>query len=120
MAKPIPVQKKKVVAKGKIRRDEIQADEDALAQHEKKMLKPQQSDQAQGAGKNEISTKEIINVVADEIEAIYEGTPFKIDRMNAEDKARTLIIELRCHQPIIRITEHEFDVPDCGRHDEED
>ena len=120
MAKKIPRQKKAPAAKGKLRRTRIEDDEAMADELTEKMATPTgiKADRSH-IGKGEIDTKEVINVMADEIEEIYAATPFKMDRINAEDKARTILIELRCHTPTVPITDHAFDVRDCGRHDED-
>ena len=119
VAKKIPRQKKAPAAKGKLRRTRIVEDEAAADALTEKMATPtgKKADR-EHIGKGEIDTKEVINVMADEIEEIYASTPFKIDRSNAEEKARTILIELRCHTPTVSITEFEYDIRDCGRHDE--
>jgi hypothetical protein len=118
MAKKIPRQKKAPVAKGKLRRTMIEEDEAVAEELTKKMATPTgiKADRSH-IGKGEIGTQEVINVMADEIEEIYAITPFNIDRSNAEEKARTILIALRCHTPTVSITEHEYDIRDCGRHD---
>ena len=120
MAKPIPVKKKAVLAKGKVRQASIDADEDAAEKHLAGQAKSTgKKADAPKVGKNEIPTTEIINVWATELQEIYNEYGSRLDFVNAKDKARTLLIGLRAHTPTIPITEHEYDVPDCGRHDED-
>ena len=84
-----------VEAKGKKRRTEIQEDEDALAEHEKEMLKPVKQDKGPTHHRDEIETRQVVNIWGDEIQDIYAelgGPP--LDEINAQDKALILWREL--------------------------
>lgn len=120
MAKKIPVKKKAVLAKGKARAARLADESDAAEKHLAKQAEVtgKKADVAK-LGKNEIPTNEILNVWASELQTIYEEFGSRLDFTNAKDKARTLLIELRCHTPTVSISEHEYDLPDCGRHDED-
>lgn len=79
------------VAKGKKRRTEIQEDEEAAARHEAEMLKPVASAEPETKKhRDEVSTREVVNIMADEIQAYYEELGGKIDEINAQDKALTI------------------------------
>jgi len=123
VSKKIPVKKKKkgaVIAKGKVRQTRIEEDADALVEFEKKQSVVRKGDGGSTMRADEVPTKEIINVWAVEIQDIYNEFGTRIDRTNAQDKAKTLLIELRAHTPHVRIRDHEFQVPDCGRHDDDE
>jgi hypothetical protein len=81
----------KIQAKGKIKRDkaakqkELEENVDVLVI--KKGVEP--------AYRGEVRTKEIKQVWADEIEAIYEEDGLEINRASAEDKALNIIRHLR-------------------------
>jgi hypothetical protein len=72
------------VAKGKKRLSEIAKDEEAVKEYEKQILVPKKK-----AGdvryRDEVPSKDIINIMADEIEAIVDETGGKIDRLNARE-----------------------------------
>jgi hypothetical protein len=116
MAKKIPEKKVKPTAKGKLRRTRIEEDEEALAAFEKEQTKIVKAQGRDGMRSDEIPTKEVVQIWADELEEIYHEFGSRLDRVNAEDKAKTLLIELRAHTPSVRITDHEYDVPNCGKH----
>jgi hypothetical protein len=109
MAKAIPK------AKGKIKRQELADEEKFVSEHfEKEYAEIHESDQAK-VEKAEISTKEVLNVLADEIEEIYELNGQKIDRANSMEKARILYLEIR-YKAGAKVAEKEFDLPYCKDH----
>src|SRR5262245_4977931 len=118
MPKKIPVRKKaKPIARGKQRRTRIEEGADAIAEFDKQSRKVKRGTSDGTLRADEISTKEVVNVWADELVAIYEEFGSKLDEVNARDKAQTLLVELRAHSPHVRISEHEFEIPDCGEHE---
>jgi hypothetical protein len=80
----------KVVAKGKKRRTEIQEDDEARAVYESKMLKPVKVEDKETHHRDEIPVKEVVSIMADELEAIYREFGVPLDTLNARDKALTL------------------------------
>lgn len=61
-------------------------DEEALAKFEEESLKPRKAaDAGTSHHRDEVPTVEILNVWADEIEAIAEETGVKVDRLNARE-----------------------------------
>jgi hypothetical protein len=116
MAKVIPKKKVAPKAKGKVRRTRIEDDADALAEFEKAQTTKIVKAGRDGMRADEIPTKEIVNVWATELQEIYGEFGSRLDWTNAQDKAKTLLIELRAHIPTVRITEQEYDVPNCGKH----
>jgi hypothetical protein len=116
VAKAIPKKKVAPKAKGKVRRTRIEDDADALAEFEKAQTTKIVKAGRDGMRADEIPTREIVQVWADELEELYHEFGSRLDRTNAEDKAKTLLIELRAHIPTVRITEQEYDVPNCGKH----
>src|SRR5262252_712756 len=75
----------RVQAKGKKRRAEIQDDEEAIAAYEAEALKPVKSGERETKHRDEVATRDVLEIFADEIEAIWAefGTP--IDRLNARE-----------------------------------
>jgi hypothetical protein len=79
----------KPVAKAKKRQTEIQADEEAIAKYEEESLKTVKVEAVEKP-RNEVPTREVVNIMADEIQLIYEEGGYEIDRENARDKALIL------------------------------
>lgn len=102
----------KIVAKGKKKLQAEAEDQEAIDKFEKESLKPHK---AAPSGSSEINTKEVLNVLADEIEQIYTLEGVKIDRLNSMEKARTLYLEIR-YKLGAKVKEHEYDLPLCKEH----
>lgn len=66
--------------------------------------------------KGEVSTREVVNIMADEIQAIYEemGNP-AIDDFNAQEKALQFVRVLRSHTKV-KITEAPVKLVLCEEH----
>ena len=77
-------------AKGKRRTEILDAEADALAEFEKKMLEPTVKQTETTHHRDEIRTKEVVNIMADEIQEIYHDLGFSLDEVNAQDKALIL------------------------------
>jgi Zn-finger nucleic acid-binding protein len=107
---------KKVAAKGKKRQSEIHADEEAIAQFEKEQFVVRKSEKAVHH-RDEILTVEVVNIMADELQSIYQEMGGQLDDINAHDKALTLWRHVHIHDGI---TAREKDVPHvfCDRHAE--
>ena len=107
---------KKVVAKGKKRQSEIEADAEAIAAYEKRTTETVVVADKKTKHRDEVSTGQVVQIMADEIEVLYEEigwTPLSRDA--AEDKALTLWRNLTVHDGI---TAREKAVPValCGDH----
>ena len=103
------------LAKGKKRRTEIQEDEEALRELEAKMLKPKVKQEEPVRHRNEVPTGQVVNILADEITALYEEDGTKIDQVNARDKALILWRELHfTHRVPARDTS--VKIRFCGEH----
>lgn len=92
-ARKTTVTSDKPVAKAKKKQAEIAEDLEALAKKEKEWLKPKESadaDQTATKHRDEISTRQVVNIMADEIIAYYSELGGQLDDMNAQDKALTL------------------------------
>jgi hypothetical protein len=74
----------KPIAKGKKRLTEIAEDDEAIAKHETEMLKPVKAEK-DTKHRDEVATGQILNILADEIEAIGEETGVQITRVNARE-----------------------------------
>lgn len=84
----------KLRAKGKIRRDKLAAEKEFEEQAEIKVLKV---DEPVVAYRGEARTGEIVQIWADEIEAIYQELGLKLNRASAEDKALNIVRHMRIH-----------------------
>lgn len=72
-------------AKGKKRQAEIVEDAEALAKYEEKVFKAPVKKAKEVKHRDEIQTGQILEIVADEIEAIWKEFGSKIDRVNARE-----------------------------------
>jgi hypothetical protein len=79
----------KPVAKAKRRLEAATADEEAIAKYEAEIATPVRR-QAEKKSRNEIPTGQIVNIMADEIQAVYQEMGSSLDDINARDKALTL------------------------------
>jgi|SRR5580765_2284706 len=77
-------------AKGKKRRSEIEADAEAAAKLEEAVAKNVVKANDEPRPRNTVPTKQVVNIMADEIQAFYEESGLNLDTMNAQDKALTL------------------------------
>lgn len=99
----------KPIAKGKKRRAEVEEETEVIAKWEKEQLKPKVKADKSVKHRDEISSGQIMNIMADEIEAIGEETGVTIDRTNARDfYAYNLWIDLKFHHGV---TAREKEVP---------
>jgi hypothetical protein len=88
--KPTPRKSKAPKAKGKARAETLDAEAEALAEYEKKQLEPTVKQVEATHHRDEIRTKEVVNIMADEIQEIYHALGFSLDETNAQDKALIL------------------------------
>jgi hypothetical protein len=78
------------VAKGKRRLARIDEDEQAIAEFEAQALVPTKAQGAEAVKPRDgLTTDQVVNIMADEIQAIYEEMGSSLDYMNARDKALT-------------------------------
>ena len=84
-----------IVAKGKKRRTQIAEDEEVIKQHEEDILVPKVKQIEPKHHRDEIETRQVVNIWADEMEDIYHDLGIPIDTMNAQDKALILWREMR-------------------------
>jgi hypothetical protein len=110
-----------VRAKGKMRREAMEAgaeaDAEALKKHNEAVLKTvvKSSDAREKKARDEAESYEIVAVFEAEIQQIYEEDGFRLDDANAHDKALTLWRELR-HRHHIRTHHHEIPHRLCQEH----
>lgn len=78
------------VAKAKRRATELAADEEAIAAFDKQVAENVVRGPAQKKPRREVTTGEVVNIMADEIVAVYAEMDARIDDLNARDKALTL------------------------------
>jgi hypothetical protein len=84
--------------------------------------KPVAKKKVQPPDRSEISAGELIGLFADEIQEVYHVFNHRIDRMNAEEKARMLVLKLLYGDGgsrKLRVTEKNFKVPLCKEHKED-
>lgn len=105
----------KPVAKKKKKQAEIDADEAAIAEFEKKTTETIVVAEKSTKHRDEISTGQVVQIMADEIETIYEEMGATINRVNAEDKALTLWRNLHVHDGVTA-REKAVELPLCGNH----
>lgn len=105
----------KPVAKKKKKQAEIDADAEAIAEYEKRTTETVVVSEKETRHRDEISTGQVVQIMADEIEAIYEEMAQTITRDNAEDKALTLWRNLRVHDGITA-REKAVELALCGEH----
>ena len=103
-----------VRAKGKLRRTQIELDETAEANAVAVVKIPQKSSAREG--RVSVPSGEIINVMADAVEEIYQEFHATIDRVNARDKALILFREMTIGGNGVRIQEKEITIPLCKEH----
>lgn len=84
------------VAKGKERLARIAEEEEAIAAYEAEALKPVKTEK-ETKHRDDLRTGEVVNIIADEIQTVYEEMGVRIDEVNARDKALTLFRELHYH-----------------------
>lgn len=103
-------------AKGKKRQENIDAEQEAIAEFEKKSLEPTVKQETGTKHRDEISTKQVVNIMADEIQEIYHEFGGEIDEANARDKALTIWRDTHIHAKATareKAVEHAL----CGAHD---
>jgi hypothetical protein len=101
----------KIQAKGKKRRTELKSD----AELEKSTVVPKRGKQEQGS--SAVPTREVINIMADVIQSVYEEFGGReLDRENAKDKALILFRSLLYEDGGTRISEHSYIVRLCEEH----
>lgn len=84
-----------VAAKGKKRRTEIAEDEEVIAKFEEEILIPKVKQIEPKHHRDEVESRQVVNIWGDELEDIYEELGISIDTPNAQDKALILWRELR-------------------------
>jgi len=85
-----------VAAKGKKRRTEIAEDEEVIAEHEKQMMKPRASTEPKVVHhRDEVESREVVSILADEIQDVYHELGYELDDANSRDKALIMWREIR-------------------------
>lgn len=102
-------------AKAKKKREEIDADEEAIAEYEKRTTETIVASEKTTKHRDEVSTGQVVQIMADEIEMVYEETGQHITRDNAVDKALTLWRNLHYHDGIVA-REKPTPVATCADH----
>jgi hypothetical protein len=73
------------LAKGKKRQSEIAADDEAIAKFEAEQMKPKKKADAEVKHRDEIETSQLLEIVADEVETIWQEFGADINRLNARE-----------------------------------
>jgi len=107
--------KQRPVAKSKKRKTEIDADAELLESETEKIVKKVQKKQQHAQHRDEIETRELVAVWADEIKAVYEELGGELDDLNARDKALTLWRDIRI-QTHLSAREQEVPLAHCKEH----
>lgn len=102
-------------AKAKKKQEQIDADEAAIAEYEKRTTETIVVTEKSTKHRDEVSIGQVVQLFADEIELVYEETGQEISRDNAVDKALTLWRNLHYHDGIVA-REKSMDVALCGDH----
>jgi len=87
-----------------------------------RQTKPVAKKKVQASDRSEISAGELIGVFADEVQEVYHVFGYQLNRVNAEEKARMLVLKLLYGDGgtrKIRVTEKKFKVPLCKEHKED-
>lgn len=103
-------------AKAKIRQEDFHADEEALKEYEASIAKNVVKSKGKRY-KDEIASNEVVNIMADEIQAVYQEMGAELDEANARDKALTIWREMSLNHHITareQAVEHVM----CEEHDE--
>jgi hypothetical protein len=103
------------VAKGKKRRTEIQEDADLLDADAERILKDVTKQESRSKHRDEMPTSQIVNLWADEIQAIYHELGGTLDDTNAQDKALTLYREILT-QTNVAVRDQEIPYVMCKEH----
>jgi len=103
------------VAKAKRRATELAADEEAIAAYDAAVAKNVVRGPAQKKPRHEVPTGEVVQILADEIELLYQEMGATIDRVNAEDKALTLFRNVAIYHGAVAV-EHEVPHSLCEKH----
>jgi Zn-finger nucleic acid-binding protein len=106
---------RKVLAKGKKRRTEIAEDEEVIKEFEKEILKPTVKQQGPKHHRDEVETRQVINIWGDEFQEIYHELGMELDEGNAQDKALILWREIHINHGAVA---REAEVPHavCKEH----
>ena len=103
------------VAKAKKRKTEIANDAAQLDRHAAKILGEVVKHESRSRHRDDVPTTQIVNVWADEIQAVYEELGGGLDEVNAQDKALTLWREIQT-QTNIPVRENEIPYVTCKDH----
>lgn len=106
--KPVPV------AKGKKRLTEIAADEEAIAEFEKKQTVVVKSDKST-KHRDEVPFDQVVSVWADELQAVYGELGGSLNELNARDKALILFREVHLKDGVTA-REKEMNLKLCAAH----
>ena len=104
------------VAKSKRRAADVAADEEAIAKHEAAVVENVVRGPAQKKPRHQVPTAEVVQIMADEIEAVYREMGANIDRVNAEDKALVLFRDAAIYHGAVAI-DHPVPYKLCGDHE---
>jgi hypothetical protein len=98
------------IAKGKKRRTQDEDDAKAIKEHFDKVVKDvrQSDDGTPTRHRDSIPSAEVVNIMADEIQQVYEALGSRIDAVNAEDKALVLWRDLHYRH---KVSAREMEIP---------
>jgi hypothetical protein len=102
-----------VKASGKVRRTQLELDETLAATIQVPKIS---SSAGARAGRLQVPSRQIVNIISDVVEDVYRQLGSNIDRVNAEDKALTLYRAMVYEGTNTTVKEHEFQLPYCKEH----
>jgi hypothetical protein len=100
-------------ASGKIRRTQLELDETVAANIKVPTISLAASART---ARSQVPSRQIINVMTDVVEDVYQQLGARIDRVNAEDKALILYRAMVYEGTRTTVREHEFQLPLCKEH----
>ncbi len=114
--KTLGVTKSGIVAKGKKRLTQIQEDDEVIKKHEEEILVPKVKQVEPKHHRDEVESRQVINIWGDELEDLYHELGLTIDTPNAQDKALILWREIHIQHAV---TAREAEVPHaaCKEHE---
>lgn len=84
-----------IKAKGKLRKERLDAEAEALKEHDEAVLKAVRKAPKESKARDEAEGYEVLAVLTAEIQDIYADMGFELDEINAKDKALIIWRDLK-------------------------
>jgi hypothetical protein len=104
-----------IKAKGKIRRERLDAEAEALKEHDEAVLKAVKKAPSESKARDEAESYEVVAILAAEIQEVYAETGFQLDDVNANDKALVIWRDLK-YRHHVRTHHREIPYRLCEEH----